>query len=613
MAIPTFLKRKSTYIVLILVLAGAGWLWYGKSQSGKTTYETVAVAKQDLKQTVEVTGEIKPAERIDLAFRNSGKISAVNVKVGDTVKVGDILAELDAQDAHFAVQNAKAALSIAQANLDAKIAGETKQSIRVSETQVEQAQASLEKALNDLDSIRKTSADAVTVAQISFETAQNSLTNADAIASQTTQNAYDTSRSTLLSALGPLQTGLTDGDQIIGVDNSAANSYYSSLLGILDLGSMDRAKSSYAAAKSAKAVAETAVKGLTASSSKEAILAAADLVQNAVTLVQAYLSDVQKVLAASLTSSYFTTTDLTAKKTTIDADRTSVSSQKTIVEGAVQTIKNSELAKTQTVQQLQDAVRTAQVAWDTAKTNADVQVKSAQTNVTVQQAAVDAAKASLDQKKAGPRAVDLASLRATVMQAQVNYEKAMNDLEDVQILAPVDGIVSEVLPDVGEQIVMNTTAVRMVGTSSYDIEANVPETDIAKISVGQTAEITLDAYGDEVKFVGSVTAKDPAETMVQDAVYYKIRVQIDPQGKEVKPKMTANVIVTTAEVKNAMIIPLRTIKTANGGTKTVRILLDGKPQDKTITIGIKGDEGKVEVKSGLSEGDQVIASEKTGS
>lgn len=578
-----------------------------------TTYETVAAAKQDLKQTVEVTGEIKPAERIDLAFRNSGKISVVNVKVGDTVKTGDVLAELDALDAHFAVQNAQAALSIAQANLDARVAGETKQSIRVSETQVEQAQASLDKALNDLDSVKKTSADAVTVAQISFETAQNNLKNADAIASQTTQNAYDTSRSTLLSALGPLQTGLTDGDQIIGVDNSAANSYYSSLLGILDLGSMDRAKVSYATAKNAKTSAETAVKGLTALSSKDAILAAADQVQIAVTLVQAYLTDVQKVLAASLTSSYFTTADLTAKKTSIDADRTSVSSQKTIVEGAVQAIKNSELSKTQTVQQLQDAVRTAQVALDTAKTNADVQVKSAQTNVTVQQAALDAAKASLDQKKAGPRVVDLASLRAAVMQANVNYEKAVNDLEDVQILAPVDGIVSEVLPDVGEQIVMNTAAVRMVGTSSYDIEANVPETDIAKITVGQSAEITLDAYGDEVKFTGSVTAKDPAETMVQDAVYYKIRVQIDPQGKEVKPKMTANVIVTTAEVKDALVIPLRTIRTANGGTKTVRILVDGRPQDRMITIGIKGDEGRVEVKSGLSEGDKVITSEKTGS
>ncbi|MFA5185548.1 MAG: efflux RND transporter periplasmic adaptor subunit [Patescibacteria group bacterium] len=612
MPFPKFLKRKSTYIILVLLLAGVGWYWYSRSQSAKTTYETVPVVRQDLLQTVEVTGEIKPAQRVELSFKNSGKISTINVKVGDTVKQGDVLAELDNKDVQFAQKNAQAALAIAQANLSARIAGETKQSIRVSETQVEQAQASLDKALNDLASIKMTSADSVSAAQINLETTQNNLKNADAIASQTTQNAYDSSRSTLLSALGPLQTGLTDGDQIIGVDNSAANQTYVSLLGRLDSSTMDQAKLSYQLAKSAKLSAESAVNVLSSASSKEDILSAADKVQVAVTLVQSYLTDVQKVLAASITSSYFTTADLTAKKTSIDADRSSVSAQKATVEGAVQVVKNSELTKTQTVSQLQNAVRSAQVALDTANTNANVQVKSAETNVKVQQAALDAAKASLDQKRAGPRAVDLASLQAAVLQAKVNYDKATNDLKDVQILAPVDGTISNVAPDIGEQIAMNMVAITMVGTSSYDIEAKVPEADIAKIQVGQTATITLDAYGDETKFTGAVTAMDPAETLVQEAVYYKIQVQVDPQGKDIKPKMTANVTVKTAEVKDSLVIPLRTVRTQSGGQKTVRVLVNSLPQDRDITIGVKGDEGKVEVKSGLTEGEQVIASEKVG-
>jgi HlyD family secretion protein len=171
-------------------------------------------------------------------------------------------------------------------------------------------------------------------------------------------------------------------------------------------------------------------------------------------------------------------------------------------------------------------------------------------------------------------------------------------------------VISEVLPDVGEQIAMNAVAIKMVGTELYDIEAKVPESDIVKIAVGQNASITLDAYGDDVRFLGTVTAKDPAETKVQDAVYYKIRVQIEPNGREVKPGMTSNVTITTAEAKDVLWAPSRSIKTSNGSTRQVRILVEGKPQDRIVETGLRGDEGRIEVKAGLKEGEMVILAEK---
>ncbi len=613
MALPKFLKKKTTYIILALVLAGVGWYVYSRMQSAKTVYETVAVDRGDLMQTVEVTGEIKPAERIDLSFKNSGKISKIKVKIGDTVKAGDVLAELDSSDVQFAMKNAQAALSIAQANLASKLAGETNQSIRVAQTQVEQSQAAYEKALKDLDAAKKTTADAISSAQIALDTAQHNLNNSDALAAQNNQNAYDTSRTTLLNAVGPLQTALTDGDTIIGVNNTVSNQYYVKFLGATDSGSVDRAKASYSPAKASEQNAEVLTDALSASSTNEQIEAAASAIQLAITQVQSYLNDVQKVLAATITSSSFTATDLAAKNTTIVSDLSNVAAQKTAVVGAVQAVKDTGLTKTQTVQQLQDALHTAQVALNTAQTNANTQVQAANTAVTVQKAALDAAQANLDLKQAGPRSVDVEPLRAAVLQAQVAYDQSVNNLNNIQIAAPSDGIISDVLPSVGEQITANVAAIQMVGSKTFDIETKVPEADITKIQVGQTATITLDAYGDDVKFNGTVTSKDPAETLVQDAVYYLIHVQMDAQDKEVKPKMTANVTVNTAEVKDSLIIPLRTVRTLDNGQKTVRVLVNGQPQTRNITIGIKGDQGRVEVKSGLSQGEQVIASEKTGS
>ena len=610
MPVPKFLLKKSTYVLLALAVAGIGWFSYSRSKAQKPAYETTPVERRDLQQTIEVTGEIKPAARIELAFKNSGTISKINVKVGDNVKKGDVLAELKADDVQFAVKNAAASLSAAQANLNVKLAGETPQAIRVAETQVEQAKASYDKSVADLASTKLTTKDSLKEAEIALQTAQNNLNNQNAIVSQNIQNAYDSARTTLFTALGAVNTGLTDGDQIVGVDNTASNQTYLNVLGFLDSGSLDRAKSSYLIAKNAKLEAEKLVKALTTSSSNTAIQAAAEKLQTAITLVQAFLTDVQHVLASSLTNTSLTSTDLAAKKTTIDADRTSVSTQSTNVLGALQGIKNVELSKTQTIQQLQDAFTTAETAYDTAKTNVDVQVRTAETNVAIQKAALDSAKATLDLKRSGPRAVDVAPLRAGVEQAHVAYEKALNDLQNVEIAAATTGTISEVLPDIGEQVVANAAAIRMVGTESFEIEAKVPEADIAKVIVGQSATITLDAYGDDVKFGGTVLAKDPAETRVQDAIYYKIRVQIEPSGREVKPGMTANVTITTGEAKGALVIPLRAVRTKTGSDqKIVRVLVNSEPQERNVALGLKGDEGRVEILSGLTEGDQVIVGE----
>ncbi len=341
-------------------------------------------------------------------------------------------------------------------------------------------------------------------------------------------------------------------------------------------------------------------------------MAAATLDQTAITLVQTFLKDVQKVLSASLTNSYFTTADLAAKTNTINADLASVSTQSSAVLSAQQTITGAGLTKTKTLSELNDAYQAAQTAYATAITNADVNVRTAETNVAIQKAALDSAVASLDLKKSPPRAVDVAALRAAVDQAVAAYEKAKNDLKNVEIIAPVDGIISDIVPSVGEQIPINSTVISMVGVQSYEIEAEVPEADITKIAVGQSASTTLDAYGDEVSFSGTVTVKDPAETRIQDAIYYKIHFMIDPAGHEVKPGMTANVTIITDRADNALVIPLRAVRTdSNTGEKTVRILVGSAIETRTVQLGLRGDDGIVQVKNGLKEGDAVIVGEIT--
>jgi hypothetical protein len=149
-----------------------------------------------------------------------------------------------------------------------------------------------------------------------------------------------------------------------------------------------------------------------------------------------------------------------------------------------------------------------------------------------------------------------------------------------------------------------------VAAEGYTVEALVPEADIAKVNVGQTATMTLDAFGDSVVFQGTVVAENPDQTKVQDAIYYKTSFQLLANGYDVKPGMTANVTIKTGESKDALFIPTRAVRDQNG-VVSVRVLENAQPRDVNVQLGLRGDEGKVEVKEGLSVGQQVILGELT--
>ncbi|MFA5086065.1 MAG: HlyD family efflux transporter periplasmic adaptor subunit [Candidatus Paceibacterota bacterium] len=237
------------------------------------------------------------------------------------------------------------------------------------------------------------------------------------------------------------------------------------------------------------------------------------------------------------------------------------------------------------------------------KTQNDTNIKSAQ-------AAVDSAKANLELQQANydslvakPRDIDIAYYQAVLDQAVANRNKAI-------IYAPIDGVVTKVNKKKGELISSSEAMIELL-SPHYEIKVDVPETDVVKVKVGDEAEITLDALGSDVKFKGKVLTVDPASTEIQDVVYYKVKVAIDDEGKEsIKPGMTADVLVDTDRRDNVVFVSSRAILTRTGtDEKYVRVLKDGAVEERTIKMGLKADDGKVEVLSGLSEGEEIVLRE----
>ena len=255
---------------------------------------------------------------------------------------------------------------------------------------------------------------------------------------------------------------------------------------------------------------------------------------------------------------------------------------------------------------------TAEASYNDAKKAQDVADQKADLAETEAQNSLDTAEANL--AAARSRFVSAAN-NATVASFEAAYETALVNLDKATLRAPATGIIKEVNFKTGEVFGgtisnINTTGdfARMI---SYDdiLEAKVPESDIAKIEVGQIASVSFDAFPADEKFEAEVASIEPSATVVQDVVDYIVKLAMSADDPRLKDGMSADVDISIQKKENVISIPDRSVKDANG-KKVVQILVDGKPIDREVKLGLEGDGGIVEIVSGLSEGDMVITSTK---
>lgn len=132
------ISRKAVYIPLIVVVLILAGITIGKIRS-KIDYETVVAAKEDFVQVISTTGKVTAADDVDLNFETSGKVGKVNVKVGDVVKRGQILATLGSGDAYASLLGAQARLESEQIKLSNLEAGNRPEEVQILQTALSNA------------------------------------------------------------------------------------------------------------------------------------------------------------------------------------------------------------------------------------------------------------------------------------------------------------------------------------------------------------------------------------------------------------------------------------------------------------------------------------------
>ena len=129
-----------TLLISLIVIAVIYFIFFNKKS---TVVESVVVEKRSVLEVVSATGNVKPISDLDFSFERSGQVSLVSVSVGDKVSKGQHLASLSNNDLLAAVEQAKAGLKIAEANLSSLKNGSTPEQIAVNESQVEKAKSDL--------------------------------------------------------------------------------------------------------------------------------------------------------------------------------------------------------------------------------------------------------------------------------------------------------------------------------------------------------------------------------------------------------------------------------------------------------------------------------------
>ena len=225
-------------------------------------------------------------------------------------------------------------------------------------------------------------------------------------------------------------------------------------------------------------------------------------------------------------------------------------------------------------------------------------------SIASQKVVVAQAQANLALTQAGSTENDIDAQKAAVLGAQAEIDNAQLMINHTIITAPFSGIVRNVIAEPGMVVSPNVPVISIINNKIMKIDAYASEIDVSNIQENATATVTLDSYGDGTEFGAQVTAVDTAETVVNGSPAYHVTLYFTQPDDRIRAGMTGNVLIVSAEHDNVVEIPARLI--LDSGNNNFVIVKNGKTNiERPVVLGITGDDGMVEVISGLNVGEKI--------
>jgi HlyD family secretion protein len=206
----------------------------------------------------------------------------------------------------------------------------------------------------------------------------------------------------------------------------------------------------------------------------------------------------------------------------------------------------------------------------------------------------------------------------TVELSRLAVERAEQALANATLRAPFDGKVGAVGIKVGDRVGggtggsgANATTIDIV-SDQLQVQAQVDESQIASVKVGQPAQVSVDAIAQTQQrpLNGKVASVSPLGTTTQGVVNYAVTVEVTEGARAgLLPGMTAQANIVLAQANNVLAVPNRAVRRSAGGA-SVQVLENGAPKETSVQVGLSDDRYTEVI--GLAEGTLVVMPSSTG-
>jgi HlyD family secretion protein len=485
------MRRRTVIIIVVVLLAVVGYVGYTQLYSPSGTPTPTPERVEDFETVIWASGEIVPARWANLSFPISGRVMELPVTEGETVTAGTVLARLDPAELEGATVASEAGLAMAEADLARLKAGARP---------AELAQAG----------------EAVRSARAARDAAQAVLDQAQAQLNR------------LLNGARPAE--ITQAEEAVRAAQAGRDT---------------------AQAQADQAQAE--LRRLLAGARSEDVEAAAATLMKTESALRQAQAEYDKISWAGDVGN--TPQALALESATLDYD-VARANYEALIGGArpeeIEAAQAAVAAAQASLAQAEAGVGSAQAALDLLREGATAEeiaaaeaaVAQAEANLAQAEAGVGSAQAALDLLQAGAAPEEIAVAEARVTEAEANLASARAALDQTVLVAPFDGVVSEVLVRLGEQVnaVQPDQAVIVLGDlAMMQVETtDLRETDVGRIAIGQEVDITFDALPN-LLLKGRVIHISPKANSEQGGVNYTTIIEFNEFDPRLRWGMTAYV------------------------------------------------------------------------
>ncbi|MFA5830042.1 MAG: HlyD family efflux transporter periplasmic adaptor subunit [Candidatus Gracilibacteria bacterium] len=568
-------RRKGLLAIIILVLIGIIYFGYQSTKGADTTphYTLTDLTKGTLVVSISGSGQVIASNQLDIKPQASGLITAVNVKQGDIVKSGQVLAIIDQRSAAASVLQSKSSVASAQASYNKLVAGTTSTDLKVSQTSVDSAKSSL-------DSAQKSGDMTIISAQNSLENAKRNYENVKNQQDIAVKNAHtdllnsslealpSDQASTATVAISGTYAGTKEGSFQIRVYNGGNGQYYYSI---------DPNGAASTSAIITPGLSQPLGDGLYITFSTGTIYSTT------------WTIDLPNTKASDYLSNY-------------NAYQEALQNQPQALATAQASVDSAQIALDQAKLQVQNSITSAQNSLITAQTNLEAkQVPALKEDVAASQAQLDSANAQL----------------------MITETNASNNI----ITAPFSGEIATVSIQKGDTASSGTAAFTLI-TKEKMAQISLNEVDIAKVKIGQKATLKIDALNSNT-FAGQVTSIDVLGTVTQGVVNYNVKIVFLDNDDRIMPGMSVSAGIITDVKQDILMVPNAAVKSQNSisyieildvsnpvniQTSADETVISKKlPAQEQVIVGATNDTSTEISGTNIKEGDQVIIKTTVGS